>query len=129
MRWDYPCFYEFGLVMCALGRGGRPPSAKLGCSVSLLADMLTFTAPPLSLCCSHHRDSGLTDRQKSQHSINLLSQLAVNGGIRCTQGVNAHARTHFQSNAVVCRGRSENIHTQTLCWSEQEIQSPNWLVR
>lgn len=74
------CVCASGLVMRVLGGGRRPLRAQLGCSVSLLDDMLTFTAPPPSLCCSHHRDSGLTAHQKSQSSINLLCQPAVNGG-------------------------------------------------
>lgn len=51
-------------LSCVLGRGRWPPRAKLRCSVSVLADTLTFTALPPSLCRSHHRDSGLADHQK-----------------------------------------------------------------
>lgn len=105
--------YKFGLVMCVLGRGRWPPRAKLRCSVSLLADMLTFTAPPPSLCCSHHRDSGLTDHQKSQSSINLLSQLAVNGG-QDTLKAYTHTRTDFSREMQWSVDVSENTHTHTL---------------
>lgn len=83
--------------VCVLGRSGRSQRAQLWYSVSLLVDMLTFTTPLCALCCSHYRDSGLTDCQKSQHSINLLSQLTVNGDkmhARCTHWFPGNTHTH-----------------------------------
>lgn len=107
MRRDYSCLYEFGLVVCVLGRGMRPPRAKLGCSVSLLADMLTFTAPPASLCCSHHRDSGLTDHQKVPEQYQFAQPAHGEWRIRSTQGMHTHACADFQRNAVECGGTTQ----------------------
>lgn len=103
---DVSCFDELGLV-CVLGRGGWPPCARLRYSVSLLADMLTFTAPPPSLCCSHHHDSGLKDCQKIV--AHQFAQ-ADHGGWGYTPHARTDARTDFEDSLVKFRGRSPNTH-------------------
>lgn len=105
--------YEFSLIMCILDPCRWPWHAKLGYSVSLLVQMLTFTTALPSLCFSDHRDSGLTDWQKSSRSINLLSRLSVNGD-KMHAGHIHTCHVDFQGIAVECTGSSDNTHTH--CW-------------
>lgn len=98
MRRDYSSLHEFGLVMCVPGRGKRPQRApSSGCSVSLLADMLTFTAPPPPLCRSHRLDADLQIAAKIPEQYQFAQPAHGERGIRHT-----HARADLQRIAVEC---------------------------